>query len=86
MTRLRHVAILTAGWFFVVLGVLGLFLPILQGVLFLAIGFYLLSLESPWARRFIEKTKIRYPRLGKVFDAARLRAARIAQRFRRRVR
>jgi uncharacterized membrane protein YbaN (DUF454 family) len=78
--------ILAAGWFFVVLGVLGLFLPILQGVLFLAIGFYLLSQESPWARRFIDKMRQRYPRLGKTFDAARLRAARIARRFQRKSR
>jgi uncharacterized protein len=81
--RLRRFAILAAGWIFVVLGVLGLFLPILQGILFLAIGFYLLSLESPWARRFIEKMRQRYPRLGGTFDTAQLRAVRVARRFRR---
>ena len=83
---LARFAILAAGWFFIVLGILGLFLPILQGILFLAIGAYMLSLESPWARRVIEKMRRRYPRLGQTFDTARLRAAhimhRISSRFR----
>ena len=39
----RRMLILSAGWFFVVLGILGIFLPILQGILFLAIGLILLS-------------------------------------------
>ena len=41
----RRILILSAGWLFIALGVLGLFLPFLQGVLFLMIGFSLLSLE-----------------------------------------
>jgi len=36
------------------LGVIGLFLPFLQGVLFLAIGLTLLSTESERARRLLE--------------------------------
>jgi uncharacterized membrane protein YbaN (DUF454 family) len=78
---LARFCILAAGWFFIVLGILGLFLPILQGILFLAIGAYLLSLESPRARRIIEKTRHRYPKLGRTFDAARLRAAHIIHRI-----
>ena len=50
-SRWKRVLILVSGWFFIVLGILGLFLPILQGILFLAIGSYLLSLESPWVRQ-----------------------------------
>ena len=40
---LARMTILTFGWIFIVLGVLGLFLPILQGILFLAIGGMLLA-------------------------------------------
>lgn len=73
--------ILVSGWFFIVLGILGLFLPILQGILFLAIGAYLLSLESPMARRIINRLRTRYPKLGATFDTARLRAAHILHRI-----
>ncbi len=78
---LARFAILAAGWLFIVLGILGLFLPILQGILFLAIGATLLSLESPWARRMIEKARTRHPRLSSTLDAAQQRAARIVQRI-----
>lgn len=39
------------GGAFLVLGVIGLFLPFLQGILFLIIGLTLLSTESEHARR-----------------------------------
>ncbi len=80
-SRLRRLLILAAGWVMVVFGVIGLFLPILQGVLFLAIGFYLLSLESPWAKRKMEQFQARYPKLHDTFEEARERAARMARRI-----
>ena len=82
--RWKRFLILVSGWGFVFLGVLGIFLPILQGILFLAIGFYLLSLESPWARRLMDKMQRRYPKLGATLEEARLRAARYARKIRRR--
>ncbi|MBW7850102.1 MAG: PGPGW domain-containing protein [Rhodospirillales bacterium] len=66
---------LGAGWGFVVLGVIGLFLPILQGFLFLAIGFYILSTVSPWAQRQLDRMRARHPELAATFDAAKDRAA-----------
>lgn len=45
------------GIVFLILGVLGLFLPVLQGVLFLMIGLSLLSKESDHARRLLEWMK-----------------------------
>lgn len=83
-SRWKRLLILVSGWGFIFLGILGIFLPILQGILFLAIGFYLLSLESPWAHRKMEQMRERYPKLGATFDEARLRAARFARKIRRR--
>ena len=80
-SRFMRFVILASGWMFIVLGILGLFLPILQGILFLAIGAYLLSLESPMARRVIARMRRRYPKLGATFDTARLRAAHILHRI-----
>jgi len=46
---------LSAGWTLLVLGVIGLFLPVLQGILFIASGLAVLSTESRWARALLEK-------------------------------
>ncbi len=62
--------ILAAGWMFVILGVLGLFLPILQGVLFLMVGFYLLSLVSPRARLLKMRVRKRFPKAARWQDEA----------------
>lgn len=56
------------GWTFLGLGVLGLFLPFLQGILFLLIGLYLLSKSSPWAKYLLERMKMRYPKLSSTFE------------------
>lgn len=51
------------GWIFLVLGVAGLVLPFLQGILFIAIGLWLLSSESEWASRKRDWLLGRYPNL-----------------------
>ncbi len=79
--RWKRWLILITGWFFMFLGVLGLFLPILQGVLFLAIGSYMLSLESPWVRRKMLQFQRRYPKLNATLEEARIRAARMARKI-----
>ena len=50
-----------AGWVFIVLGILGLFLPILQGILFLVIGLMLLSTRYEFAQNILHKAEQRYP-------------------------
>lgn len=61
---------LVAGTFFVILGVLGLFLPILQGVLFLLVGLVLLSKGSSRVRAMKQRFKRRYPKWGAKLDEA----------------
>jgi hypothetical protein len=65
---------LILGWTFMVLGVLGLFLPILQGVLFLAIGLAILAQEQPWAHRLMTRLRHRYPHMAEMFDRSHHRA------------
>lgn len=72
--RFKGWLILIAGWGFVGLGVLGLFLPFLQGVLFLLIGISILSLKYAWARRLLQNLRERFPALSKRLDAANARA------------
>ena len=45
---------LSAGWALLALGIIGLFLPFLQGFLFIASGLALLSPDLPWAKRLLE--------------------------------
>jgi len=77
---------LVIGYGFLGLGVLGLFLPILQGVLFLAIGLIILSRHAAWAERLLARLKARYPRAGDLFTRAEVMAERWLHRISRRFR
>ena len=74
------------GYSFLGLGVLGLFLPILQGILFLAIGLIILSRHADWAERFRRRLETRYPRAGELFTRAEVMAERWMHKIGRRVR
>ncbi|MBF0094727.1 MAG: hypothetical protein HQL33_02810 [Alphaproteobacteria bacterium] len=78
---MRHWITMTVGWAFLVLGLLGLVLPVLQGVLFLAIGGIILSRESPRTRLRILRLGRRHPRLAATFAAVARRAGEISERF-----
>jgi uncharacterized membrane protein YbaN (DUF454 family) len=77
---------LLLGYGFLGLGVLGLFLPFLQGVLFLAIGLIILSRHAVWAERLLARLKARFPRAGNMFAQAEATAERWVHRIARRVR
>lgn len=70
------------GWCFLILGLLGLFLPFLQGILFILVGLYLLSTEYYWAERIFFKVKRRFPKLARTLEVAKAKAKNILQRFR----
>ena len=59
--KAKKLILLLFGWGFILLGVIGLFLPILQGVLFLLIGLFMLSTEYVWAHRLLLKIRNRFP-------------------------
>ena len=52
---------LIIGWVFIGLGILGLFLPLLQGILFIMIGLAILSSRSEMVKRFLKHLEDRYP-------------------------
>jgi len=79
--RLKRAAIHVIGWGFILLGILGLVLPILQGVLFLLVGLFVLSSVSPWAERLLQKLRSRFPKTSKKFDEAKSKATRVQTRL-----
>lgn len=61
MGTIKRIGLLIIGWFFIVLGILGLFLPILQGILFILIGLAILSSRSETISRLLKHLEKRYP-------------------------
>ena len=61
--QIKRIVVLVIGWALIAFGVVGLFLPILQGVLFILLGLLVLSRESDTARRWLQKGRKRYPDL-----------------------
>jgi uncharacterized membrane protein YbaN (DUF454 family) len=59
--QIKRIVVLLIGWLLIAFGVIGLFLPILQGVLFIMLGLYVLSRESETARQWLQRGRQRYP-------------------------
>jgi uncharacterized membrane protein YbaN (DUF454 family) len=68
---MRHWIVVILGWLFLLLGVVGLFLPFLQGLLLLSLGLVLLSFSSQWAQRLIDRLVRRFPKLEHPISRAR---------------
>ena len=71
----KRLAVLLVGWGFVLLGIAGLFLPVLQGILFLLIGLIILSSEYVWAHKLLQRLRQRFPSVARKADEAQARAA-----------
>jgi hypothetical protein len=70
----KRVLTIVVGWVFILLGIAGLFLPILQGILFILIGLIILSSEYVWAHHLLQKLRARFPRIAHMSDEAKIRA------------
>ena len=77
----KKALVLVTGWAFILLGIAGLFLPVLQGILFLLIGLIILSSEYAWAHHLLTKVKERFPKLAEVAHQAHTKADRWLHRI-----
>jgi len=68
---MKKILIYVVGWTFIAIGIVGLVLPILQGVLFICVGLLILSKEMPWADRMLLKLRKRFPKIGGILEDAR---------------
>jgi uncharacterized membrane protein YbaN (DUF454 family) len=62
LNSIKKLGLVIIGWFFIILGILGLFLPILQGILFILVGLAILSTRSEIIKRFLKHLEERYPK------------------------
>jgi uncharacterized protein len=73
--RTRSIVVQIVGWSFILLGIVGLILPFLQGILFILVGLILLSSEYAWARYLLQKLRSRFPRIAQMADETAAKAA-----------
>ena len=69
-TLMKTVLLQALGYLFLVLGAIGMVVPVLQGFLFLAIGLIILAKNAPWAERMLERFKNTHPDAGRLIDKA----------------
>lgn len=79
-TVLKKTFRIATGILFLVLGIAGLFLPILQGILFIIVGLVLLAPYNPFIRRQLDAIHARYPRM---YDRAHACKESMKRKFRR---
>ena len=72
---MKNIALQVTGYVFLVLGVLGLFLPFLQGFLFIVIGLLILAKQAPWAHNLLQRFRDQHPRAGELIDQAETKMA-----------
>ena len=68
--RMIRLASISLGYAFLALGVIGLFLPIFQGGIFLLLGLLILARHAVWAQRLLAWLKARHPTLERLIDRA----------------
>jgi uncharacterized protein len=73
--QVKRILALLLGWGFIVLGIVGLFLPVLQGVLFLLVGLVILSSEYAWAHHLLTRVRQRFPKVGGIANEVAAKAA-----------
>lgn len=55
------IRVLALGWVLLLLGVAGMFLPVLPGILLIIAALVLLSREYEWAQRLLTRARQRFP-------------------------
>jgi uncharacterized membrane protein YbaN (DUF454 family) len=65
---IKRITRIVLGWLLLILGILGLFLPVLQGILFITLGVLLLSPDVPVFKKLLQWLRERYPRIARKAD------------------
>jgi hypothetical protein len=62
---MKRITLMGLGWIFLMLGVAGLFLPMMPGIPLLLVSLVILSQEYAWARHLHVRLRTRFPRVAK---------------------
>ena len=63
----QRIAVVALGCAFMLVGIIGLFLPFVPGGFFIVAGVLTLSPGCPWLRRALEKSRARVPLIERTF-------------------
>jgi hypothetical protein len=80
----KRALVQAAGWSFILLGIVGLFLPVLQGLVFLLVGLAILSTQYGWAHRLRVRLGARFPKIDRTAEDASARVTAWLRRLSRR--
>ncbi len=68
MNRYLRIFLVILAAVFILMGIIGLFVPALQGILFLVIGIYILTLVSSRFKAWFDGHLLRFPRMKHHYD------------------
>jgi uncharacterized membrane protein YbaN (DUF454 family) len=80
-TLLQKIGYSALGWLCLLIGVVGGFVPVMQGWVFVLTGVTILSREHEWAYNFVHRFKNRYPKVGGWMDKGTVRALQMRDRM-----
>ncbi len=80
--QVKRALALAVGWTLIGFGIVGLFLPVLQGMLVILLGLYVLSRESKTARRILGRFRDKYPDAYAAMKRTKIRATAAWDRLR----
>ncbi len=64
---LQRVAVVALSWILMLVGMVGLFLPIVPGAFLIVAGALMLNPRCTWLSRALEKCRMRFPALERAF-------------------
>ena len=65
--KLQHFAVVALGWVLILLGIVGLVLPVVPGAVLIVFGVLMVNPQSVWLRRMLEKYQVRFPVVAPAF-------------------
>jgi uncharacterized membrane protein YbaN (DUF454 family) len=81
MKHVHRISLQVLGFVFVLIGIIGLFLPILQGFLFIIMGLYILTVTSPAFKTRFDIFITRFPKVKPHVDRGQERMHNFFKRF-----
>jgi uncharacterized membrane protein YbaN (DUF454 family) len=65
--KLQRFAVVARGWVLILLGIVGLVLPVVPGAVLIVFGVLMVNPQRVWLRRMLEKCQVRFPIVAPAF-------------------